>query len=419
MTDIIINDNITLHYIPMEKMKTTAMGMYIHRDLNREDASKNAILPHVLKRGCSICRSSEEIAHYLENLYGAKFSAGIAKRGSDHILCFDFETISDRYAPGGELLTADAARLMMAMVFAPLKEFDTEAFNQERENSIMKIKNIINDKRVYANYRCQEELAKGDNFEIPRLGYAEDLEKLTPQELYDYYRELAVSSVIDIYVCGSTDISETERIVRGAVDGYSFKKAEMPRSGIIVKNTPVNNVVERLNVTQGKLSMGFLTGIKPTDDDSAAMTVANAIYGGGAQSKLFNNVREKLSLAYYAGSMTDKYKGILMVNAGIEFKNFEKAYSEVLIQLEEMKKGNITEFELESSKKFLISSLNACYDDQNAMISYYLNRKIAGTSGGIEEHKDRIQAVTMEDVVNVISKVKLDTVYFLAGKEDE
>lgn len=413
-----INDNIMLNYIPMDKLKTTSVGLYIHRNLKKEDASKNAILPHILKRGCKLCKNTKEIAHYLENLYGAKFSAGIAKRGDDHLLCFDFESISDKYAPNGEHLTGGIVELMMSMVFDALDSFDADVFNQERTNSITKIENIINDKRIYANYRCQEEMARGDRFEIPRLGYVEDMKAMTPEALYEYYKEIIVSSPIDIFVCGETNIREIETQIRNAVKGFEFKKAQMPQCTILKKKTQPNNIKEKLNVTQGKLAIGFLTDTRPTDGEYFALAVANAVFGGGAQSKLFNNVREKLSLAYYAGSFIDRYKGFMMVNAGIEFENFEKAYSEIMLQLEEMKAGNITEHELESSKGFIINSLNSYYDDQHALISFYLNEKIAQTFADIDQCIERIKRVTKEDAAKAMAKVRLDTVYFLTGKEE-
>ncbi len=414
-----INDNIRLNYIRMDKLKTTSAGLYIHRSLCREEASKNAILPHILKRGCGMCANSREIAKYLENLYGAKFSAGIGKHGDDHLICFDFETISDCYAPNGEKTVNGAVKLMLSMVFDAPKEFDKNVFEQERANSIMKIESIINDKRIYSSYRCQEELARGDSFAVPRLGYAEEMKKMTKEELYSYYKEITVSSPIDIYICGDTDIDAIEAEIRSAVSGLEFKKAEMPICTVIRRDEAINRVTEKMEVTQGKLSMGFLTQASPKDDDYFALLVANAVFGGGAQSKLFNNVREKLSLAYYAGSVLDRFKGILLVNAGIEFKNFDKAYDEIMVQLEEMKKGNITDLEFESSKQFLINGLTTCYDDQHSMISFHLSERIGQTFSDIDQCIEKIKLVTKEEAAATIGKVKLDTVYFLTGEENE
>ena len=412
-----INDNITLNYIPMEKLKTTSLGMYIHRPLKKKEASFNAILPHILKRSSKLCENTMAVAKYRENLYGAKFSAGIAKRGDSQLLCFEGETISDKYAPFGERLVAGLLKLILSSVYDQNDSFSEEIFNQERKNSITKIENIINDKRIYAVYRCHEEMSKGDIFEIPRLGYVSDFEKMTASGLYDYYKDIIVSSPIDIYVCGDTDIDIVEEEIKKAVSGFVFQKAQFPKSKILAKKDGINYVTERLQVTQGKLAMGFLTGIEPCDEDYYAMIVANAIFGGGAQSKLFNNVREKLSLAYYAGSMLDKYKGILSVNAGIEFENFQKAYDEILVQLEEVKKGNISDLEINSSKGFIINSLKSNYDDQHSMISFYMGQKATGTCLEIEECIEKINKITKDDVARVMKSVSLDTVYFLTGEE--
>lgn len=410
-----INDNIRLNYIPMDKLKITTVGMYIHRKLTKEDASKNAILPHVLKNGCKMCRNATEIAHYLENMYGAKFSAGISKRGEDHILCFDFETISDKYAADDDGLMSKIVDFMLSVVFDTLDEFDDEIFEIEKINSINKIKSIINDKRIYANYRCQQEICKGDAYEIPRLGYIEDMEKLTKEELYLYYKKVISESAIDIFVCGEADIDAINKQITEKVSGLEFYPAVIPMCDIIKRERSVHIVREKLNVAQGKLCVGFLTDTSYYDDDYFSLVVANAIYGGGAQSKLFNNVREKLSLAYYAGSVLGVDKGYLMVNAGIEFENFDKAYNEILVQLDEMKKGNITDEEFEASKGFIINSYTGTNDDQSSLISFYLSQRIRGVERDIDYCIEQIQKVTKDDVIKVIEKVHIDTVYFLEG----
>lgn len=413
-----INDNITLNYIPMKKLKTTTIGIYLSRELNREEASKNAILPHILKNGCKDYENRAKIAHFLENLYGAKMAAGISKKGNFHILCFEGDTISDSFAPFGEKLTEELLKLLLSVVFNAKDEFDSDVFETERQNSITKIKSMINDKRIYANYRCQEEMSKGDIFNISRLGYVEDMEKLTKEELYSYYKKIIVSSSIDIYICGDVNFEETQKIVSEAIDGIKFEHAKEAEETILQEKKEVNFVTEKFDVTQGKLSMGFLTHIKATDEDSVALVLANTIFGGGAQSKLFNNVREKLSLAYYAGSILNRAKGFLMVNAGIETENFEKTKAEILLQLDEMKKGNISDDEIATSKNFIINSLNAYDDDQFEMIAYYQGEKLMQSEMEINDYKERIMSLTKEDVVRAFSNVTLDTVYFITGEAD-
>ena len=413
-----VNENVTLNYIPMTKLKTTTIGIYLSRELNRDEASKNAILPHILKNGCKKIENRTEIEHFLENLYGAKMSAGIAKKGNFHILCFEGETISDKFAPNGERLAEELLKLLLAIIFDAKDEFDQDVFLTERQNSITKIKSIINDKRIYANYRCQEEMSKGDVFSISRLGYTEDMEKLTKEELYNHYKKIIVSSLIDIYICGDVDFSEIEKTVKATLQKIKFQHADRASETILKDKKEINFVTEKMNVTQGKLSMGFLTHINPTDEDSIALVLANTIFGGGAQSKLFNNVREKLSLAYYAGSVLNRAKGFLTVNAGIETENFEKTKAEIILQLEEMKKGNISEDEISSSKNFIINSLNAYDDDQFEMISYYQGERLMQSDMEIEDYKEKILELEKDDIVRVISKVTLDTVYFITGAQD-
>ena len=371
-----------------------------------------------MKNGCKKIENRTEIEHFLENLYGAKMSAGIAKKGNFHILCFEGETISDKFAPNGERLAEELLKLLLAIIFDAKDEFDQDVFLTERQNSITKIKSIINDKRIYANYRCQEEMSKGDVFSISRLGYTEDMEKLTKEELYNHYKKIIVSSLIDIYICGDVDFSEIEKTVKATLQKIKFQHADRASETILKDKKEINFVTEKMNVTQGKLSMGFLTHINPTDEDSIALVLANTIFGGGAQSKLFNNVREKLSLAYYAGSVLNRAKGFLTVNAGIETENFEKTKAEIILQLEEMKKGNISEDEISSSKNFIINSLNAYDDDQFEMISYYQGERLMQSDMEIEDYKEKILELEKDDIVRVISKVTLDTVYFITGAQD-
>jgi predicted Zn-dependent peptidase len=174
-----------------------------------------------------------------------------------------------------------------------------------------------------------------------------------------------------------------------------------------------------MEVTQGKLAIGFRTGITPTDKDYPALVVFNSVFGAGAHSKLFNNVREKLSLAYYASSQLERYKGLLLVNAGVEFKNFKLAYDESLVQLEEIRKGNISDLEFDSSIKAITNSYTSTYDDQRSMAIFSLGEIIAGTNETIEDKLAAIKKVTKEQVAEVAKKLTLDTVYFLEGKEDE
>lgn len=421
MQSVQINSNLSVNVISMTKLKTTSIGVYIHRPLCGSEASLNALLPYVLKSGNALCPDREAVAKYLENLYGASMGAAAIKRGEDQIIYFDAETISDRYAPEGEPLVAELLRLVLASVFEPVViegAFDEKVVEQEKINAIDKLDAFVNDKRSYASSRCQQETARGTDFAILRFGSKEGLSAIDNKSLYDYYRSMITSSVIDIYICGDADAEKAAAVVREYTDKLSFTAAQIPHTEILSREAgEIHRVEEAMDVAQGKLAIGFLTNIDPKSEDYDALTVFNSVFGAGAHSKLFNNVREKLSLCYYAASQLERTKGILTVNAGIEFQNFQKAYDEILVQLEEIRRGNITDEEYNASVSAIVNMYHSYFDDQRAMATFSLSEKVNGTNRTVEECIRRVKRVTVDKVAAVAKKLQLDTVYFLKGRE--
>ena len=306
---------------------------------------------------------------------------------------------------------------MLSIMFESTS-FSDEIVEQEKKNAKDRIMAMMNDKRQYAVERCIETMFEGENYAISKLGTQEGIDKITADNLKKHYENIITSSVIDIYICGDADANALAEKIKKYTGKIAFKNADIPKTEIYVPKNEVKNVTDKMDVVQGKLCMGFSTGIKPTDSDYPALMVANSIFGGGAHSKLFNNVREKLSLCYYASGSLDKNKGALFVNAGIEFKNFQKAYDEILVQLENVKNGEISPLEYESSINAIINSLESYKDDQDMLQSFYLGQKIVGTDYDIDTLKEKISKITMEDAARVFKNVKLETVYFLTGKED-
>lgn len=417
-----INENVTLYYIPMPKLKTSALGIYIHRPLTSEEAAKNGLIPFVLKRGTEKYRNTEEISRKLENLYGATLRAGVIKKGLDHVISFTAESISEKYAPYKEPLFSELTELVLSVLLEPLAEegaFSAEYVEQEKKNNIENIENIINDKRSYAALRCCQEMFSGTDLALSKYGTIEEIKKITPKELYEHYKKVIASSPIDIILSGEWDEEKAAQQFREAFSKISLQKSEIPPNMPFKVQRPVQSFEETMDVAQGKLSMGFVTGIASNDDDYWAMMVANSVFGGGAHSKLFNNVREKLSLCYYASSGMGRYDGAIVVNAGIECKNFQRAYDEILVQLEDLQKGNVSELEYVSSINAIINSIKSCRDDQYAMQSFLLSEKVSGSMHSLDYVIEKIKDVTLEQAVEASKKIKLDTVYFLKnGKED-
>lgn len=417
MESIKINSNINVYHIPMTKLKTTTVGIYLHRPLCEAEVSLNAVLPYVLKRGCKLCPDNTAVAEYLENLYGARFGAYSMKLGDDQIIYLGLETISDKYAADGEKLTDGIVKLAMSLLFEPVS-FTEDILTQEKKNARDRIMAEINNKTLYAMQRCSEEMCKGDSFALSTLGTLDGVDKITADGLKRHYENIINSSVIDIYVCGECDINAVSEGIKAFAASVAFKEAELPKSKIFENKGEVKQVTDKMDVAQGKLSIGFKTNVKPVDSDYAALMVFNSVFGGGAHSKLFNNVREKLSLCYYASSSLVKNKGIMFVNAGIEFKNFDKAYNEILAQLESIKNGEISELEFVSSVRALQNELEAYKDNQHMMQVFYLGQRVSGTDMDLDTLKEKIDRITVSDVVNVSKKAELDTVYFLTGKEE-
>ncbi len=417
MENININQNIRLCYIPMTKLKTTTVSAYIHRNLSEKEVSKNAILPYVLKRGCEICQNSAEISKYLENLYGASLSGYTMKLGDDHVMSFVGETISDKYAPDNEQLVSGLLKLILSVIFEPVS-FTEEIINQEKKNAKDRIMAELNNKTIYAMHRCGEEMCKGDSFALSTLGTVEGIDEITADDLKLHYDNIIASSVIDIYICGDCNFKAAGDEIKKKILNIAFTDAKTAKSAIFKRSGEVKNITEHMEVAQGKLSIGFRTNISPDSEEYPALMLMNSVFGGGAHSKLFNNVREKLSLCYYASSTIVKYKGIMYVNAGIEFKNFEKAYNEILAQLEMIKNGEISEFEFVSSVKALQNELEAYKDDQRKMQLFYLSKQLTNSDYDIDVLKEKISKLKIDDIVNAAKKVELDTVYFLAGKEE-
>lgn len=413
-----LNENISLTFIPMTKLKTTSVGIYIGRELKRTEASLNAVLPYVLIKGCMEANNASEISKYLQNLYGAKLYTGVNKRGDNQFINFEGEVISDRFTPNGEKLLSSLIKLMFSVIFEPLTKdgaFLSDITEREKVNCINKIKGLINDKRRYANKRCLEEMFSGENFSVSEYGYEDEIEKITPESLYNHYKNIIGSSVISIFISGDLNIHEIKSEIENIISSISFNPALLKAPEIIKKSGEKQEITETTDIVQGKLSIGFRTNTHSKDEDFWALVVANNIYGGGLGSKLFNNVREKLSLAYYASTTIDRYKGFMLLNAGIAFEKLDDAKNEIFFQLEEMKNTNISDDEMNNAKSEIINALNSCYDDQNALANYYMGNIIAGVNVSLEEYKENIMKVTKQQVVEISKKLEPDTIYFLKG----
>lgn len=412
-----IKKGVDLHTIKTSKFKTNLIAAMLTNKITKENATKNALISLILRRGTAIIKTQNEISKKLENMYGASFDCGIDKIGDNHIMKFYLESLNNEYLPENEDNLKESLELLLDIVLNPLIEenkFKQEYFDAEKE----KLKQIIEAKKdnkgMYAFNRCIEEMYKNKPYGVYKFGELEELEKITNEELYSYYKELIQKCKIDIYVSGEIsenimkEIEQNENIIK-----LQAREAEyIQNSQEELENDRENIVQESADVTQGKLVIGM--DIKQEKENSKNIAlVYNAILGGTATSKLFQNVREKASLAYTAGSNYLRQKGNIFIRCGIEIENYEKALEIIKLQIEEMKEGKFTEEELENIKQYIISSINAIEDEQDTQIAYYFSHEISATNDSIEEYKKGIEEVTKQQIIELANSVIINTIYFL------
>ena len=414
-----IKRGINLYYIPAEKFKTVSVSVNFHRRLCGDEAAKNALITQVMSRGCRKYPDDISISKRLQELYGAYFSSDVARKGEDQLLSFVVNSVSDRFLQNGETCVAQAVDMLFEMILNPLVSdggFKKDYVNQEKVNLINEIRAVINDKRSYSAWRLVQNMCEGEAYAVHELGTEEKVGEQDRKSLYEHYKRILRESPVDIFVTGAVDIAQLCAFVEKKFAGIEPESAEIPKTALYSKDTEVREVTEEFDVTQGKLCVGFKTGIAHDDPRYCALMVYNGILGGGAHSKLFNNVRERLSLAYYASSRLERYKGMMIVFSGIEICNKQKALDEIFVQVEAMKNGDISDYEFEATKLSIVNSIKALGDSISYLEDYYLGQVVGGTMMSLSEFAEKIAEVTREQVTEVAAQIKPQMIYFLTGK---
>ena len=410
-------EGVYLTYLPAQKFKTSLLSAQFVTPLREETASAYALLPSVLRRGTVSCPDMGSLSARLDELYGARIVTTVRKKGENQCVGFVASLIDDSFAPGGEKLLEPVAELLGELICDPVTErgrFVPSYFESEKTNLLDAIRSLVNDKRDYADSRLLREMCAGEPYGIPRLGGEAGAESVQPKQLYALYQELISTARLELIYSGS---APQRRVEQALLSALAALPREQVRDIALYRPHParqeVLRVEESLDVTQGKLGMGFACG----SDDYAAMMVGNTLFGGSSNSKLFMNVREKLSLCYYASSLYHRQKRLITVSSGIEFQNFQRAYDEILAQLEAVKNGKLEDWEMEGAQSTLLNAYASMEDSQGKLENFYLGQAATGQSETPEELADQVREVTGERVRRAMETVRLDTVYFLRGEE--
>lgn len=413
-----LNNGINVHYIAADKFKNVNFTVNITVPLKRPDVTFNALLPAVLRRGCKMIPETRKLNIYLDELYGSNISYAVKKRGDYQVIVLNFNTIADKYAPDTKPFEK-LLSLSSEIIFNPLvtnNAFCEDYVAREKENLKQYIESIINDKREYAKLKLIQEMYKSETFGIFSNGYVDDLEQITSESLFEHYKKVISDAHWEFFVTGPVDIDYCKNYLEEHYNFHKNKFLYTPTQFGIYKND-INYISEKSDVTQGKLSIGLRTEINNYSPLYYAMIVMNNLYGGSVHSKLFLNVREKMSLAYYASSSYDSYKGLILINSGIEFDKYEIALQEIFKQLEDMKNGYFSDEDIKFSKLSIINAYNSIKDSAISMENFYSSQSFAQQPVTIDEFIEKINNVKKEDIIKAALTVKPDTVFFLKGRE--
>lgn len=414
-----IKQGITLHKIKTNKFKTILFSVFITTKLNREDVTKNALLTSVLRRGTKNLNSQELISQNLENMYGASFDCGVDKVGDNHVLKFYLESINNDFLPTNENLSKQCFSILLDIVFNPYVEnngFKEEYVKGEKETIKQIIEGKIDNKAKYAFERCIEEMYKDEPYGLYKYGYIDDLKNITAQDLYEYYINLIKNAKIDIFVSGNieddiiNEIKENEIInnlnERTAI--FNITKKDLDKKKLLSEKI----INESMQITQGKLIIG-MDVLNNKKEDKYAISVYNVILGGSANSKMFQNVREKASLAYTVGSNYLKQKGNIFIKCGIDISNYEKALELIKVQLDEMKQGKFEETDIENAKLLISSTVGSIPESQDSEIMYYYVEELSEEFVSIEDYIKNIEKVSKDEIINIANNMQINTIYFL------
>ncbi|RFU61593.1 EF-P 5-aminopentanol modification-associated protein YfmF [Peribacillus glennii] len=407
-----------LHIVKTEKYKTNTLVFKMKAPLCADTVTLRSLLPYVLQSTTERHPTSTELRSYLDELYGASLYVDVSKKGEYHIISFTMEIANEKFLSDPTPLLAKGFELLTDVIFHPKTEgdaFDSNTVQKEKRSLKQRIQSIYDDKMRYSAKRLVEEMCKDEPYALEQTGNQEDLEKITPGSLYEYYIKALAEDEIDLYIIGDVDEAEAESLADKYISLHERQPEKIKPVQKKVENE--NEVIEKQDVKQGKLNIGYRTNVVYGEEDYYALQLFNGIFGGFSHSKLFINVREKASLAYYAASRIESHKGLLMVMSGIENKNYGQAIDIIREQMEEMKKGKFTEEELSQTKAVVKNQILETVDVARGLVEVLYHNVVSGTSIPLDEWLERTEKTTKEQVVNVAQKIECDTIYFLTGTE--
>lgn len=410
-----------IHVVPSKKFKTINIVVKFRAQLSRDTITMRALLPYLLRQGTKNYPSEQQLQLKLDELYGAVLSIDGAKKGDHHIISIRLEIANQNYISDESSIIDEALTLLKEIIYEPNTtgdSFDPVIFKREKETLQQKMNAMIDDKMAYANLRMIDEMCEGETYATHVHGYEEDLAELDAATMYEYYESLRIEDQLDIYVLGDFD----EQVIKEELTSLFPKKEHSTKvttqTESWTKREQAQVIIEKQNIQQAKLHLGYRTNCTYQDDDYFALQVFNGIFGGFPSSKLFINVREKNSLAYYAASRIESHKGLLIVFSGIASNDYEQAREIIELQMTAMKNGEFAENEVTETKDLLINQLLETLDHPQGIIELLYQQVLANKEMTPDDFIAGIKKVTKESVLKIAGKIEADTVYLLTSEGD-
>ena len=410
---------VTFRYYPDTRFHQGCLSFQFLRYMDRDEVAMNALIPAVLLRGSRDYPDLRAITQKLDDLYGASVDTLIRRIGDYQAVGLYCNFMEDRFALSGDKVLEPMLDFLGQLLFSPVMEdgaFNREFVESEKRNLITALQTEKNDKRAYAAAQMLRKMCAADTFSIPRLGEEAQVAAITPEGLWQHYQRIITESPMEVFYVGSANAETVAEKVKNMLLALERNVCSLPEQTDF-QDGGGGEYTEAMNIAQGKLCMGFVTGITNRDPEFAAMQVLNTLFGAGMTSKLFMNVREKMSLCYHIGSGYYGSKGIMTMSAGIDCDKEQAVKAEILAQLDACKRGSITPEELGAAKEAVLSALRGIYDSPGSIEGFFSVRAVGGLKMTVEQYRSAVEQVSIADVTAAAQTVKLHTSYFLKGVE--
>lgn len=416
-----IAEGVKLLCINSEKFKTNCLLVDFYMPISSRLAAQT-VLASLMGHTSAAYGTFKAFNSKIESLYGADFDTSITTVGEKVRIRFWVELPDDRFSLDGKSLSAEAVDFIIDIIKNPHcfdGKFDAEDTAREIRFTLENIEAEKNDKRAYALSRLRQLMCADEPYGIDSEKLEEDVKALDGAKLFEAYEDMLCSAHIAITACGSLNGDMLSEKFKAFAESIENRRPSELSTVFKTQADGVRYFTENMDVNQSKLVLGLRSGMENSNDSYYAFRVMTDIFGGGPYSRLFLNVREKMSLCYYCGARLVRDKGVIFIQSGIEEKNYEKALNEILRQLDIMKNGEFTDEDFNSSKAALSDAFRGVGDSPASVCFYYGSQAFDGETVSGAQFAEKISAVTREQVIDCANRVSLDSVYLLKGESGE